>query len=169
MANNPITAQVGFEGLSGAGSGSSSAIAYKDETWNKMIAWVEDAGIHAPMIAHTIYNFANDAATGLVTPKYSALIPAGAIMVGAFYKVSTALAGTGNISVGTSAGSSATSILGATAVSGLGTSGVVARAVDLYTMPVPMTAQGQTIITLSGTLTAGVFEVFVEFFLPQNL
>lgn len=163
------TEQGGYVGLGTGNAGSTSAMAFYDKIWG---AWalLLDAGIHAPMIAHTVYNFTNDGgAIGVITPKCSALIPAGAILIGSWYKVSTALAGSGNISVGTSAGASATAILGATAVSGLGVSGVVAQGVALGATPVAMTAQGQTIVTLSGTLTAGVFESFCLFVIPQNL
>jgi hypothetical protein len=164
-----IKTQPGYEGLGGAGTGSTSSMTFIDETW-KTIAALLDAGIHLPMIAHSIYSFANDGgATGVIVPKYSALVPAGAVMVGSWYLVATALAGTGNISVGTSAGSSATSILGATAVSGLETTGAVAQAAITASSPILMSAQGQVEVTLSGTLTAGVFETFVMFVIPQNL
>ena len=164
-----VTTQAGYEGLGTGNGGSTSAMAFWDKKWDSMAALI-DAGLHLPMVAHTVYSFADDTgATGVITPKLSALIPAGAILIASWYKVSTALAGSGNISVGTAAGSSATSMLTATAVSGLNTSGAVARGVDLGANPVSMTAQGQVVVTLSGTLTAGVFEHFVLFVLPKNL
>ena len=145
-----------------------------DETFGGVPALLLDAGIHAVQVAHTIYNFANDGgATGVITPKQSALVPAGAICLLSVVNAPTPPAGSGNISFGLSAGGSATQFLAATAYNnaifatdaGVNVGAILPTSGSLY----KTTAQGQVTVTLSGTLTAGVVECFVLFVYPQNL
>jgi hypothetical protein len=159
-------------GGTGAGAtGSQSAMSLYDFV-NKTYAQVLDAGIGLVHVAHAIYTYGTDPATSVpaFVPKQTAKIPAGAICLLSVVNSPTALAGTGSISVGTSAGSSATSILGSTTISTFTTDYVnVGAIVPTATNIIKMSAEGNIEITLTGTLTAGVFEVFVVFLWPQNL
>jgi hypothetical protein len=163
-----VKTQPGYEGLGTGNGGSASAMAWLDKATGAA-ALLLDVGLAATMCAHAVYTFANDGgATGVVVPKWTALIPAGAILVGSYVNSPTAFTGSGSISVGTSAGSSATSILGATAY-GTFTTDYVAQGVVTASSPVKMSAQGNIELTFSGTITAGVLEVFVLYVMPANI
>ena len=162
--------QQGYVGLGTGNAGSGSAQATFDKA-SGVLASLVDRGIQQVQCAHAIYSFAKDGgATGVITPYLTALIPSGAILTSSVINAPTAPVGSGNISVGTSAGSSATSILTATAYNNaiFATDVATVGAITQAAM-VKMTAQGNITLTLSGTLTAGVIEIFVYFVMPQNL
>jgi hypothetical protein len=159
----------GYGSLAG-GVGSVSSMTILDNA-SGVIASLLDKGIQMVQCAHAIYNFATDGgATGVITPKLTASIPAGAICFLSFVNAPSAPVGSGNISVGTSAGSSATAVLGATAYNnGMFATDIATIGAITTAAMVKMTAQGNITFTLSGTLTAGVVEAFIIFVMPQNL
>jgi len=165
--------QQGYTGLGTGNTGSGSAMCLFDKT-SGVLASILDKGIQKVQCAHAIYSFAKDGgATGVISPYYGALIPAGAICVFSFINATTAPVGSGNISVGLSAGGSATQILAATAynnaIFATDAGGNVGAILPTSGNCFKTTAQGNITFTLSGTLTAGVVEVFVAFLMPQNL
>jgi hypothetical protein len=121
------------------------------------------------------YSFATDGgAISTITPSQSDIIPANAIVMGAMINSPTAVlsAGAATISVGTTAGSTAASILAAT-----GKASFSIDAVQVYlagtgafgAAPFKMTAAGQINLTVAAAaLTAGVIEVFVFGVLAVN-
>jgi hypothetical protein len=124
------------------------------------------AGTGALQVAHATYNFAVDGggAPGLITPAANATIPINAIIIGGTINSTTAGAGaSATVSVGTSAGSSATSLLAATAIGSFSTNAKLNSAATLAA-PVKMSAAGSITITSAvAALTAGVFEIFVYY------
>jgi len=130
----------------------------------------ENVGYSANYIAKAIYNFAVDGGgIGAITPQDSDTIPANAVIIRGQIYVQTAVtsAGSATVSIGTTAGSSAASILAATAKASL----TVATLLD----PIPlssaataikMSAAGQINFTVgTAALTAGVIEVMLEYYL----
>lgn len=122
-------------------------------------------------VAHAIYSFAVDGgAVGAITPVSTVVIPANAIIVGATVNSTTAVtsAGSATVSVGTTAGSSATSILAATAKASLSVDAII-NGVPVFATPVKMTAAGSINVTVgTATLTAGIIEVFVYYTVAAN-
>ena len=116
------------------------------------------------------YDFLVDGgAIGAITPaSFNDVIPANAIIVGGTLNTTVAVtsAGAATIAVGTTAGSSATSLLAATGKASF----VVATPINLaatFAAPVKMTALGQFNITVAAAaLTAGSFEVYVLYVVP---
>lgn len=128
-------------------------------------------GVNNLNVAHAIYSFAVDGgALGVITPVSTVTIPAGAIIVGATINSTTAVtsAGAATVSVGTTAGSSATSILAATGKASF-TLDALLNGVPVFATPVKMTAAGNVDITVgTATLTAGVIEIFVYYTVALN-
>jgi len=96
-------------------------------------------------------------------------LPQGAIILGGTIDVITQLAGaSATIAVGTTAGSSTTSIKGATAVASWTVGQLAVVPVFTAATYVKLTAAGSITCTIATTaLTAGVFEVHLEYFLGQ--
>jgi hypothetical protein len=121
-------------------------------------------------VAYACYDYATDQHTaGTFTPAISNNIPGGAIVVGGAVRVLEAVTSNGSatLAIGTSAGSSSTALLAATAKATL---------VQYYkTMTVPAftaatllqtTAAGDVNFTIgTATLTAGKVEIWVFYFL----
>lgn len=128
-------------------------------------------GINNMNVAHAIYSFAVDGgAIGAITPVSTATIPANAIIVGATVNSTTAVtsAGSATLAVGTTAGSSATSILAATAKASLSADALI-NGVPVFATPVKMSAAGSVNVTVgTAVLTAGVVEIFVYFTVAAN-
>lgn len=122
-------------------------------------------------VAHAIYSFAVDGgAIGAITPVSTAAIPANAIIVGATVNSTTAVTslGAATVSVGTTAGSSASSILAATAKASLSLDAIL-NGVPVFATPVKMTAAGNVNVTVAAAaLTAGIIEVFVYYTVAAN-
>jgi hypothetical protein len=120
-------------------------------------------------VARARYEFDIDGdplAPGLITLANSDTIPNGAIIVGATLYTSTAFAGATNVGVGTSAGSSATSIKASTAIASL--TGAVNGSVT-FAAPVHMTAAGTVTITSTvAALTAGVMDILIYYVMGIN-
>lgn len=114
------------------------------------------------------YNFATDGgAIGLITPTNSPTLPIGAIILGGVIDILTTLTSTGaaTIALGTSAGSSATALKGATAVA-TWAAGVTVPVVPVFTAAtyVKLTAAGRLTMTVADVaLTAGKFNVTVVY------
>ena len=162
----------GRESLAG-GIGSGSAQVGYDKFSNVLLD-IMDKGIGRVQAAHAIYNFAKDGgAAGVISPYLGVVIPAGAICVFSLVNATTAPVGSGNISIGFSAGGSATQILAATAYNnaifatdaGVNVGAILPTSGNLY----KTTAEAPVIFTLSGTLTAGVVEAVVFFVNPYAL
>ena len=130
-------------------------------------------GVTGKQIAHAQYNFANDGGTETtITVKNNATIPANAIITNVYLNSPTALAGTGaSVAVGTTAGSSSTALLAATAITNFGTDAMY------HGVPTPATANtwvklsaaGQITVTISAAaLTAGVLDIYVEFVVSES-
>lgn len=122
------------------------------------------------LVAKGIYNFATDGgAISTITPAISDLIPSTAILVGATINSTTAPVGAGaSVSIGTSAGSTTTSILAATVITSL-TADALLAGVPTFAAPRKMTAAGQITFTITAAaLTAGVIECSVYYIVASN-
>lgn len=114
-------------------------------------------------VAHFLYSFAVDGGASC-TPSISDTIPASAVVFGGSINPTTALtaAGAATLSVGTTAGSSAASILAVTGKASLSLDAVVVP--TCVATPFKMTAAGQiSIAVATGPLTAGVVEGWVVY------
>lgn len=126
------------------------------------------AGLGAMGVAHAIYNFAVDGGATPITPALNAVIPANAIIIGATINPTTAVTASGSatVAIGTTAGSTTTSILAATAKASLSIDALI-NGVPTIAVPVKMSAAGSILLTIAtGPLTAGVIEIFVYYVLP---
>lgn len=114
--------------------------------------------------AKMTYDFSVDGgAISTITPANSPVLPNGAIILGGIIDITTTLAGaTATIALGTSAGSSTTSLKAATAVA-TWTAGLLTL-VPIFTAATmfKMTADGRLTLTIAtAALTAGKFDVNV--------
>lgn len=119
-------------------------------------------GIGLIRYVHVQYSFALDGgAISTITPKNTFQLPANAIPLRVIVNPTTAPVGAGaSVSIGTSAGSSTTSLLAATAITSLTLDAVV---VGVAT-PFKTTASGNVTFTITGAaLTAGVIEAWIEY------
>lgn len=119
--------------------------------------------------AQARYDFALDTgAIALLTLANSDTIPANAIVYGGVVNSTTALVGSGgSVSIGTTAGSSAASILAVTAITSL-TLDAVLKSTATAT-PFKMTSAGTVTLTPSTTaLTAGVIDIIVYYSMPVS-
>jgi len=124
-----------------------------------------DAGVL--LIAKAIYDFDVDGgAMSAITAASNTVIPDNAVILGGSINSTTAVlsGGAGTVSIGTSAGSSATSIIGVTAK---GTYSLNAT-LDIsatFAAQVKMTAAGSILFTIgTADLTAGVIEVTLLYY-----
>lgn len=128
------------------------------------------AGLGKLYTAKAIYNFALDGgAQALITPKQNCLIPKGAVIVGGTLHSTTAGVGASSTqSFGTSAGSSATALLGATAVTSQSV-GAIQALTPTFAVPVKMTAKGYiTMTNATANLTAGVYEITIFYYMAAS-
>ncbi len=127
------------------------------------------AGLGALGVAHAIYDFAVDGGASC-TPASNAVIPANAIIIGATVNPTTAplAVGSATLGVGTTAGSTSTSILAATAKASLSIDALI-NGVPTLAAPVKMSAAGSiSVLIATGPLTAGVVEIFVYYVVAKN-
>lgn len=127
------------------------------------------AGSGTMRVAHAIFNFAVDGGASC-TPAANAVIPANALIIGATVNPTTAplAAGAATVGVGTTAGSTSTSILAATAKATLSVDAML-NGVPTLAAPVKMSAAGSiSILVATGPLTAGVIEIFVYYVVASN-
>lgn len=128
-----------------------------------------DFGLGALRVARARYSFATDGgAVSTITPAAgsNATIPNNAIIIGGTINSTSAAtsAGAATIAVGTSAGSSTTSILGATAVASFGADALI-NSVATFAASVKLTAAGSITFTIGAfDLTAGIIEVSVLYY-----
>lgn len=115
-------------------------------------------------VAHAKYDFAVDGgAQGTIAPTNSDTIPDNAILVAVTINSPTAVTsdGSATVAIGTSAGSSTTSIKGATAKASYSADALL-NGVPVFATPVKLTAAGTITFTIgTADLTAGVIEVWV--------
>lgn len=123
------------------------------------------------MCAKATYNFALDGgAVGLITPIKGVALPKNAVLVGGTLNCTTAgtSGGSATITLGTDAGSSASALLGSTAVASLSANALI-NLVPVFATPVKLTAKGNITMTIgTATLTAGVFEVLIYYYVAKN-
>lgn len=127
------------------------------------------AGLGAMGVAHAIYDFSVDGGASC-TPASNATIPANAIIVGATVNPTTAAlaVGSATVGIGTTAGSTTTSILAATAKASLSIDALL-NGVPTLAVPVKMSAAGSiSVLVATGPLTAGVIEIFVYYVVAAN-
>lgn len=130
-------------------------------------------GVQGLRMLHVIYDFAVDGgAQGLITLKNAGLIPDNAILYGGVVNAPTAplSLGSATISLGTSAGSSATALKTATAIATYSVDSILAL-VPVMTAgsAVKMTASGYPTLTIAtADLTAGVLEIFIIYLPARN-
>lgn len=131
-------------------------------------------GVSGLRVGHAIWDFSIDGGShttnsGLITPAQNVSLPANAIIVGGFAKAGTALVGSGaTVSIGTSAGLSATALLGSTAgaLANWAADAIIAL-VPTLASPKEMTAAGSITITIgTADLSAGQIEIFTFFVVP---
>jgi hypothetical protein len=172
IADCPLTVQ--------AVSGQTANLAeYKDSSGN-VLSSISAAGIPSfaertatglglLRTAKAKYDFAVDGgAQGEITLASNCTIPDNAIIIGGIINSTTACTsgGSATIAVGTSAGSSATSLKAATAVASYSADALLAT-VPVFTAAsaVKMTAAGQVTVTVAtADLTAGVIEITLVYF-----
>lgn len=128
-------------------------------------------GISPLRVAHAIYNFAVDGGlVSTITPVLTAAIPAYALIWGGIANPTTAVTSAGSLTmaVGTSAGSSTTALLAATAKASLSIDALIAL-VPTLAAPIKMTAAGNVTVTIAAAAaTAGIVEIFVFYTVAQN-
>lgn len=122
-------------------------------------------------VAHVIYDFAVDGgAQGAITPVGTVNLPNKAIIVGGTANIIAAVTslGSATVSIGTSAGSSATSILAATAKASL-TLAALLNIVPVFATPIKLTAAGNVTFTVGAAdVTAGKIEAFLLYYVASN-
>lgn len=122
---------------------------------------------------HAQYSFANDGGViGLITPKNNISLPINSVIINFWVNSTTAGAGaTATVAVGTSAGSSAASLLAATAIASFSLNAFI------HGIPTPQTATSFVKLTAAGSititvavaaLTAGIFELYGEFYVSST-
>lgn len=126
-------------------------------------------GASAQRVCHATYSFAVDGGVqGAITPVSTCLLPINAIINNVAINSTTAVTslGSATVAIGTTAGSSATSILTATGKASFTLNGFV------QSVPVPQTASTWVKMSAAGSvkitvatadLTAGVIEIFVYY------
>jgi hypothetical protein len=136
----------------------------------KILSKNTNYGLGTLQMARAIYDFGVDGgAISTITPKHNAWLPDNAIIVAGVINSTTAVtsAGAPSITIGTSAGSSVSAILGAK-VKGDYTLDAIIAAVPTFAVPVKLSNKGQITITTDVALTAGVIEVTLFYFAERN-
>lgn len=108
-------------------------------------------------------------AIATITPLKTCTLPKNAVIVGGTVNSTTAATsgGSATVSIGTDAGSSASSLLAATAVASLSSNALI-NAVPVFGTPVKLTAVGNVTFTIAtATLTAGVIEVTLFYYVAN--
>lgn len=123
-------------------------------------------------VAYARYSFATDGgAVGSITPAVNSTIPAKAIVFGVIANSTTALTsgGAATIAIGTTAGSSTTSLRSANAVATYSADALLAgNPVFTAGSAVKLSAAGQINITVAtAALTAGVLDIFAFYVVPN--
>jgi len=128
-----------------------------------------ESGPGALQIAKVIYNYSVDGgAISTITPKKNVVLPDNTVIVGCTLNSTTALASAAcNVTIGTDAGSSSSAILGTTNYTSLSSDAIV-NGVPIFATPVKLSAKAQVTITFSGTVTAGILEIVLYYYVANN-
>lgn len=122
-------------------------------------------------VAYAKYDYSVDGgAVSTITPSRTTAIPDNSIIFGGAINVTTAVTAVGaaTVAIGTSAGSSTTSILAATGKATLTIDKLLAT-VPTLAVPIKLTASGNITFTVgTDALTAGVIEVWLEYYTAAN-
>lgn len=149
--------------------------AYRDKG-EALFSYTVTPPLNMMQTAYAKYSFAVDGgAEAAIIPSVSDIIPANALVIGCFVVTDTTVTSSGSatIEVGTSAGSSASSLLAATGKSSFAAGDVIYGIPTLPTyssgivQPVAfvMSAAGQIQLTVgTAALTAGIVEVYVQYY-----
>jgi hypothetical protein len=116
-------------------------------------------------VAHAIYDFASYGGVVSTIAPASDIIPDNAVIIGGTINSTTAVtsAAGATVAIGTSAGSSTTSIKGVTGKASYSLDAML-NAVPTFAAPVKMTASGTITFTIgTADLTAGVIEVWIYY------
>ena len=126
-----------------------------------------DIGLGVLRVARAKYSFAVDGGlVSTITPASNATIPDNAIIVGGTINSTTAVTsgGAATVSIGTPAGSSAASLIGATGKASYSIDANL-NMVATFAAPVKMSAAGEITLTVAdAAVTAGIIEVTVLYF-----
>lgn len=135
------------------------------------IAASSATGLGVLRTARAKYDFSVDGGlVGAITPASTAVLPDNAVIVAATINSTTAVTsdGAATLAVGTTAGSSATSILGATAKTLFSVDALI-NGVPAFGEPLKMSAAGSINVTVgTANLTAGVVEITLLYFVAAN-
>jgi hypothetical protein len=128
----------------------------------KLLSKNSKSGLGSLQMARIIYDYAVDGgAAAAITPKKNVELPDNAVIVGGTINSTTAVTGAlTNLTIGTSAGSSASALLGSTNKSSLGADAVV-NAVPVFATPVKLSAKGKV------TISTGVIEITLFYFVAN--
>lgn len=141
----------------------------KSSLKTKLLSKNVKSGISPLMVAKVIYNYSVDGgAATAITPKQNVELPKNAVIVGGTIVCTAAVTSDAeaNVTIGTSAGSSASAILGSTAKGSL-TLAAVLNAVPVFATPVVLSDKGKVTITPSAILTAGIVEINLIYFVTK--
>lgn len=131
----------------------------------------DNSGLGELVFAKAIWDFSTDGgAVATITPKQNVFLPKNATIIVTNINVPTGCVsgGGGSMSFGTSAGSSATALLGATAVGALGANAVL-NGTPVIATPVRLTAKGYITVTITNAVfTAGRVEIDLAYYVRKN-
>lgn len=131
-------------------------------------------GLTAQQVCHAQYSFANDGgADAVITPANNCTLPNKAVITNVAINATTTVTsgGAATIAVGTSAGSSGASFLAATTYADFAAGDFVqgVPVPDTASTWVKLSAAGQVTITpATATLTAGVIEIYVFYYVSST-
>ena len=127
------------------------------------------SGLGVLQMAKVIYSYGVDGGTAAtLVPKKNFEFPDNSVIVGGTINSTTALASAGaNVTIGTTAGSTSSAILGTTAHTSFSTDALI-NAVPVFATPVKLTAKGKVSISFSGAITAGIVEIVLYFYVANN-
>jgi len=160
----------------GTASGAALTIGASGASTNKISlgpttgASVPSAGVVG--VAHALYSFATDGgAVSTITPAINSTIPAKAVITAATINSTTAVTsgGAATVAIGTTAtGGSTTSFLAATGNASF-TANALLNGATTFAAPLKVTAAGSITVTVgTAALTAGVIEIWVQYYVATN-
>lgn len=134
----------------------------------KLLSKNGKSGLGTLQMAKVIYNYSVDGGVATtIVPNKNVELPDNTVIVGGTINATTALASSAsNVTIGTSAGSAANSILTTTNYTSFSTDAVI-NAVPVFATPVKLTAKGKVTISFSGTMTAGIVEITLFYFVAR--
>lgn len=143
---------------------------FRDKLENQIQQQNNDSGIGYLKQVRAIYDFSVDGgAVSTITPKQTVTLPAKSVIVAGTVNSTTAVTSSGSatVAIGTSAGSSTTALLGATAKASLSSNALI-NAVPVFATPVKLTAKGNITFTIgTAALTAGVIEATFWYYVAK--